>query len=290
MYLSRSSQFAIKYSLALRFASRCGFTNAALPSATQVPQPRQKSTAKSQRCVPAYKVASQKDADRGSGPRGSPGVLATIIERLQDVQWVPTLSLLAVLGALLGPPMDGFHSNVRLLEYDYLPVTIGPWRTSLVDVPLLGLYYSVAGALALVLDTVWPRTSTASPPPPSTASVALQFGLLAAFLQLSAVMYDSGVSYAQIWTVLGPTAVIGWWLTDGTKQAAVLGALSFALCPVAEALLMHFGGVWHYPRADVFIGGEGVTSWTACCYAFYTVSLAPLARYIASKTSPKTPS
>lgn len=44
-------------------------------------------------------------------------------------------------------------------------------------------------------------------------------------------------------------------------QAAALGLLSFLVCPVAEAVLMKFAGVWHYPRADLFIGGEGVTSW-----------------------------
>lgn len=204
-------------------------------------------------------------------------------EPLKDIRWSSTLATLAALGAFFGPPMDGFHTNVNLLEYDRLAMTLGSWKTSLADVPLLALYYSVAGSLLLLLDRLWPSKSP--PPQSSIASVALQFGLLATFLQLSSVMYNNGTGYDQIWAVLGVTAVMGWLLTDGTKQAAVLGLLSFAICPVAEALLMRFGGVWHYPRADLIIGGEGVTSWVACCYAFYTVSLAPVARLVAGHFS-----
>ena len=41
-----------------------------------------------------------------------------------------------------------------------------------------------------------------------------------------------------------------------------MGVLAAAVCPLAEAALMAAAGVWHYPRADLFLlGGPGVTSW-----------------------------
>lgn len=43
----------------------------------------------------------------------------------QDVNLVPTLGALFVLGALVGPPLDSLHSGIGLLIYDKFPITIG---------------------------------------------------------------------------------------------------------------------------------------------------------------------
>jgi len=44
---------------------------------------------------------------------------------LQGVRLAPILVFLFAAGFLVGPPMDGFHTNVDLLQYDKLPITIG---------------------------------------------------------------------------------------------------------------------------------------------------------------------
>lgn len=194
-----------------------------------------------------------------------------------------TLVTLFVLGAVIGPPLDGIHTNVDLLLYDKLPITIGTWKTSLADPLLLGTYYAVAGALVLALDEFSgsaedeQRISAHSSP----AWVALSFGLLAAYLQLSSTMYAAGVPYSQIWAVLLAVGTGAWTAVDGTKQGLALALVSAAVCPAAEILLMEFVGLWHYPSADVF----GITSWTACCYAIYTVVVCNLARCVSSRLS-----
>jgi len=208
------------------------------------------------------------------------------LKSLQDVPWGPTLAVLAVAGALLGPPLDAFHSRVDLLVYDKLPVTLGPWKTSLLDAPLLASYYTTAGALALALDRLWP-TLGGRPRPHSTARVAWHVGLLAIYLQLSAVMYQGGAPPIFIWITLGALGYIGWFVTDGTKQGAAMGLLAAMVCPLAEVVLMATAHVWHYPQGDLrLLDGPSITSWVACCYAYYTMTLAGVARWLAARLTP----
>lgn len=54
---------------------------------------------------------------------------------MQGVRLAPTLAVLFAAGFLVGPPMDGFHTNVDLLQYDKLPITIGaPAHVAAVDI------------------------------------------------------------------------------------------------------------------------------------------------------------
>jgi hypothetical protein len=204
---------------------------------------------------------------------------ATTTRPLQDVNLVPTLGALFVLGALVGPPLDSLHSGVRLLVYDKFPVTIGSWRTSLADAPLLGLYYAVGGAILLALDDVWGTTETkrriAARCTPGW--VLLSFGLLYAYLSWSSKLYVADTPYSLIWGVLVVVGATGWWSIDSTRQGLALALVAAAVCPAAEILLMNVGGLWHYPHPDAF----GIVSWVSCCYAFYTVVVGNLARWLA---------
>ena len=59
---------------------------------------------------------------------------------------------------------------------------------------------------------------------------------------------------AQMWVVLLAVGALAWRATDGTRPALLLALVSAAVCPVAELGLEHFLGLWHYPRADFFVG------------------------------------
>lgn len=61
----------------------------------------------------------------------------------------------------------------------------------------------------------------------------------------------------QIWGVLVVVGASGWWSIDSTRQGLALALVSFAVCPLAEIVLMNAFGLWHYPQADF----QGITSW-----------------------------
>ncbi len=68
---------------------------------------------------------------------------------------------------------------------------------------------------------------------------------------------------AQEWAVLASGGTVAWWALDRTVAGAGLAVLSATVCPLAELVLMRFGGLWHYPRADALLGGVGLVSWCA---------------------------
>lgn len=82
--------------------------------------------------------------------------------------------------------------------------------------------------------------------------------LLAAYLQLSAELYDGGAPYPVIWATLAALGVVGWRFTDGTKQVAppsypspVLPDWhSFSQCELAGAIHQQTQDVRYAPTDD----------------------------------------
>lgn len=185
---------------------------------------------------------------------------------------------LVLAGAISGPPLDGIHSHVHLLLYDRWPVEIGPLHTSLAVPVLLAAFYAVIGGAHVWLDGVFAGEEATRKVlrRVSGSYVALTVGLLAALLQLSAMMYDDGVQFPQIAAALAVCAAANWLLLDGTKQGLLLATLCALGAPAAELLLMRWLGLWHYPRGDLF----GIPSWVACCYFFYTPFVGNLSRWV----------
>ena len=204
-------------------------------------------------------------------------------------------------GATLGPLLDAIHGTVELNHYDVFPINIAGLHSSALVPPLLGSFYAVAGGMIVAMD--WIATSDAQIKIPgsgflagilradsnldkteetcdertSLPAVALCTGALAYLLELSANLYGNDVPYYQIHATLAAAAFANWWIFDGTRQGAVLGAICGVGAPLSELVIMQLFGLWHYPRPDVF-GAQGLPSWVAWCYAFYTPALSNLAR------------
>lgn len=181
-----------------------------------------------------------------SDPGGKPG------------DWGALAATSFLLGAVVGPPLDGIHGSVQLLQYDALPLELGPLKTSvwvsaggdgsarrLQGSPephraqvfgLLGTFYGLTVPLVAYLDRRAlegddpAATATATARSQPVASVALAFGAVAAFLGLSAAMYAADVPYWQIHAALAPMALGFWYLADGTRHglALVSGWLALA--------------------------------------------------------------
>lgn len=111
------------------------------------------------------------------------------------------------------------------------------------------------------------------------AGVAAGYGLLAANLQLSALLYVSGTPYPLITAALAATWAGSWYALDRTQQGAVLSLVCAAGAPLAELVLMSLFHTWHYSRPD--LGGVFV-SFVPCCYGGYVPLLAAFTRYLAA--------
>ena len=105
------------------------------------------------------------------------------------------------------------------------------------------------------------------------------YALLAANLELSALLYSNGVDYGTIFLALAATWAGSWWLLDRTRQGAALAVLCALGAPAAELVLMSALGSWHYSRPDVL---GAFVSWVPCCYGMYVPLLVAFTRFLAA--------
>lgn len=156
------------------------------------------------------------------------------------------------------------------------------------------------GALILLADSYASKAAPPKAPPaaampaaPSDTSnaqrrarsggfgrVAAGYGLLAANLELSALLYSRGVDYSVILPVLATTWLATWWFLDRTRSGAVLSVVCALGAPAAELVLMNLFDTWHYSRPDLPFG---FVSWVPCCYGSYVPQLAALTRYLSQR-------
>ena len=202
-------------------------------------------------------------------------------------------------GASLGPPLDGIHGAFGLLRYDLAPLEVGDGSGALhtaLTVPLLlGIFYAVSGLLHVLGDesSVFGAGGAGNAAAPSfplplprrgPALAACALALVTAHLALSALLYDAGIPANLISLALFPAAFFVWLLLDRSPTGAALAVATAAAAPLAELVLMKAFGVWHYPRADLFLGllgdREGIVSWVPACYAAYSVWIGALARWL----------
>ncbi|CAM9233049.1 unnamed protein product [Discosporangium mesarthrocarpum] len=198
---------------------------------------------------------------------------------------------MAVLGSVIGPALDAFHSRVSIVVYDVGKVYIKPlaWRTDIFVPPLLAAFFAVAGALFVLADANTasdpnnaPR-SDASPqrqPAPSLPVVAASFGAVALSNQLSAVLYTGGVPYSGILAIMTSVGAGLWLVFDGTGWGLLITAVVAAAAPVLEACIMLLFGLWHYPAGDVAILGQSIVSFVPALYLIFTVPVGVMARYL----------
>ncbi|KAF8065737.1 IFT81 [Scenedesmus sp. PABB004] len=179
--------------------------------------------------------------------------------------WPPFLGALAAAGASLGTALDLIHSRVGLQVYDAAPLTLGPapgLPTSAAVPALLAAFYAVLGALACGADNLAGGDGDAATAAARAraarglaAWVAPCGAALAASLAASAALYERGAPPASIAAVLAALTAANWAAWDRTAQGAALMALCGVGAPAAELVLMAATHCWHYPAADLSVGG-----------------------------------
>ncbi|GAQ82230.1 hypothetical protein KFL_001040330 [Klebsormidium nitens] len=226
-------------------------------------------------------------------------------------KWPQLLLILFAIGTVSGPLLDGIHSVTGLQVYDDGAIELGSGKyllkTDIWVFPLLGVFYAVVGGLYPLLDDIFtPKAleKTDAPdeepdvsgygadwglkgdpkakelPPWLEVAPPFQFMFLAFLLSGSAFLYRTDISYDVIWLVLAGSCVGCWAALDSTWWGFLLAAACAVVAPGAELVLNNFFHLWHYPRADVFIAGQGVVSWVALCYFFYCPPLGNLGRFL----------
>lgn len=188
--------------------------------------------------------------------------------------------------------LGGLHSSLwvpPLLAAFY--VTVGILHTALDDIALTTRPYDkgqpfgpLLAALQGILSTPGNTAATrAAVDRSSIASLALNNGVIAALLYLSAVLYSDGWDYPQISAVLSVAALLSYKAFDGTRQGLALALLCAVAAPASEMVLINLFGLWEYGRPDVF-GLGGFPSWVPWCYFFYTSGVGNLARLLQKQT------
>lgn len=109
--------------------------------------------------------------------------------------------------------------------------------------------------------------------------LALNTGIVAVLLLLSAVLYKNEVPYPSILGILALCGMASWQAFDRTRQGILLAALSAIAAPISELVIINIFGLWQYPHPDIF-GPGGVPSWIICCYFFYTPAVGNIARLL----------
>ena len=181
---------------------------------------------------------------------------------------------------------------------------VGGLHSSLWVPALLGTYYVVLGVMHIGCDALAKQPGSLAAPleplqrflstPGNVAAtqarhsqqswplLALNTGVLAALLYLSAVLFDQHVDYGVIAGVLAVAGLLNWHAFDGTKQGLLLGALCAVAAPLSELVIINVFGLWEYTRPDVF-GSGGLPSWVPLCYFFYTPAVGNLSRLLARR-------
>jgi hypothetical protein len=202
---------------------------------------------------------------------------------------------------------QGYPAVLQIASID-----IGGLHSSLWVPGLLGTYYAVLGLLYIGTDALAVRQGTPSfgmgpldalqrllSTPGNAAAtqachsrqswplLALNTGVLAALLYLSAVLFDKHVNYGVIGGVLAVAGFVNWKVFDGTRQGLLLGGLCAVAAPLSELVIINVLGLWEYTRPDV-LGSGGLPSWLPLCYFFYTPAVGNLARLLPTKF-PKIP-
>ena len=168
------------------------------------------------------------------------------------------------------------HNQV-LLQYDYLPVNIGPVHTSAIVPPLLAVAYVLLGCvLPGILESFVGRggvTSLAASLSPR-ARAGLAVTTTVAIIKASELLTLSPLPSGPSVLLLAAACVLQWAALDGAWSSFILAALAALGGPVCELPLMG-AGAWHYLDPDYYplapwglgpASFAGLSSITGPCY------------------------
>jgi len=216
------------------------------------------------------------------------GIGATLVNAVPSIN---VLAQLFVIGFFLGPALDGLQSRVELTVYDFggvdIPLGFGLLKTNYFVFPLLGIYFSICGALFVMLDAVWRSKidiDEGSSERDNSVSAIASIGGCTATLYTSSLLYDANVELFPTYAILAVWSLLTWVAADRSLVGVVLGMFCGILSPLIEIFLMDVFHFWYYPKGDFFfIGENSVASFVVFCYFSFTIMVGSLSRYLSER-------
>lgn len=176
---------------------------------------------------------------------------------------------LFILGAILGPICDGFHTFSNTLYYPHVLFLKMAWW-----VPLLFGFAAVSvGNGHLIADKLFNRKRSY----PQTPNII--FALLL-FIVLYFVSGFLAVDTWMMFLILGVGSIGSWALFDSSSFGLVMAAIVAVIGTAVEITLSSFD-LFYYNHPDIF----GVPLWLPFLYVAASVAIGLLARKLALKES-----
>lgn len=176
--------------------------------------------------------------------------------------WLRAAAVLAVLGATVGPVLDGIHTHTGTTWYPHPQLWLSVWWC-----PPLFSFAAVSIGLSRPLAQALLGRVEAAPP---RSGVGLGMALLGVGFALSGVLPFGWAGKTAVLIALGAAA---WGACDRTELALLLAALNAAGGSVVEMVLVSRGDFFH--RDAEF---AGVPLWLPWLYALASIGMGCLGR------------
>lgn len=197
------------------------------------------------------------------------------------VDYKDTFIIMYLISAPLGMSLDNYHGLFNVLNYypNGIPITLKIFDNIILKSALwVPLMFGGAGFLmswiGLFSDHV--MNTVANIRKPKLSKVFNGIGVFASQYYISGLLDYEEYPSIIIHSILSITALLGYYIFDGSKSGFLLAILTSIIGPLTEIVLINYFHLYSYTHADIF----GICSWIPWVYFLGASAVLNLARYL----------